>query len=151
MVDVVLDILEPVLETVLHVPHACEHEESKERRKYRDGIHAEAHRHAESCRYPKACCRRDAMERVAAKNDEAAGEKTEAHDDRRRDAERIERENADVRRVNMTSNDDEKACAKCHKPEGTRTRCLLGEDRAFGADDASEKHPKEKLQEKYDV
>src|SRR3989344_5192110 len=147
MVDIVLDILEPVLETVLHVPHAGEHEEGKERREYRNGIHAKTHRHTETRRYPKACCRRDAVERVAAKNDEAAGEKTEAHDDRRRDAERIERENADVRRVNMTSNDDEKACAKCHKPEGTRTGRLLGENRTLGTDDAPEKHREKKLGE----
>src|SRR3989344_364617 len=140
-----------MLETILHVPHAREHDEREKCREDRDTVHPKTHRHPDAGGDPKACGGRYTVERIAAKYDEPASQKADAHDDSRRDAHRIEGENPEIGDIDKASCNNEEAGAQAHESEGARASGLFWGNSTLRADDAAEDHRKEKLAEDDDV
>src|SRR3989344_2147957 len=142
---VLVELFEPLLETILEVPHTSEHNEREECRKNGDGVHTEADCHAHSRDYPETGGRRDAVYGISAENDDACAKETDAGNDARRKAHRIKIYDAEVGAVDVRGHDDEEARAERDEAEGARARRLFREDSALGPDDAAKKHPEKKI------
>src|SRR3989338_10172597 len=136
-----------MFETVFEVPHAGKHQQREDGGENSYRVHAETDRDTHTCRYPKARRGRRAVHRVRAEYDNAAPEKSDAHDDSRSAAHGVKTGDAYIRGIHEISGHDKETRAEGYKAEGARARGLFGEDRALGADDATENHRQKQLGE----
>src|SRR3989338_8925756 len=136
-----------MFETVFEVPHAGKHQQREDGGENSYRVHAETDRDTHTCRYPKARRGRRAVHRVRAEYDNAAPEKSDAHDDSRSDAHGVKTGDAYIRGIHEISGHDKETRAESDEAEGARACGLFGKDSALGADDATENHRQKQLRE----
>src|SRR3989344_6240817 len=124
---------EPMLEAIFEVPHTRKHEEGENGGENRHRIQPESDGDTHACGNPEARCGGRAMHRISTKDDNTASEKSDAHDDSRSGAHRVQTYGGEICGVDVITRDDKEARSQSHQAEGARTGGLFGENRPFGA------------------
>src|SRR3989344_6936425 len=114
-----------MFETVFEIPHSGKHEQRENSGENRYRVHSEAYCNTDAGGNPQARCGRRTVYDISAEDNNAASEKSDAHNYSRRDTHRIKASDAEIRRIHEISRDDKQACPQSHQAEGARTGGLL--------------------------
>lgn len=136
-----------MLEAILEIPHAGEHDECEESCKNRHAVHPEADRHADTRGNPETGRGCDAMQRIAPKNNEPSADESDGVHDKAGNLQGLKIYDAQIRAVDVRADDNKKARAERNKTKRARSRRLPRQDRPLGANDTAEEHRQEKLPE----